>query len=158
MGALASKLEACPKHQLSLLGLGELASLAGVLLGEQGSGLRRLDLLGSGLRRLRPSFRVMQLSHKSKLQGKQANLENKSEARNQVNLEKLMPRFRNSWKPVAPGRPQPPHHWAAGTTTRTLNKVENVLNNQYMIERINRLDLKEIRMCSEHTCRTCFIN
>ena len=89
MGALASKLEACPKHQLSLLGLGELASLAEVLLGEQGSGLRRLDWLGSGLRRLRPSFRVMQLSHKSKLQGKQANLENKSEARNQVNLEKI---------------------------------------------------------------------
>ena len=79
MVAAGPKLEACPKHQLSLLGLGELASLAGVLLGE----------LGSGLRRLRPSFRVMQLSHKSKLQGKQANLENKSEARNQVNLEKI---------------------------------------------------------------------
>ena len=142
MGALAPKLEACPKHQLSLLGLGELASLAGVLLGEQGSGLtwlrlgglgsglRRLDLLGSGLRRLRPSFRVMQLSHKSKPQGKQANLENKSEARNQVNLEKLRPRFRNSLKPVAPGRPQPPHHWAAGTTASTLNKVESILYNQ----------------------------
>ena len=132
MGALASKLEACPKHQLSLLGLGELASLAGVLLGEQGLGLKWLRLgsgLGSGLRRLRPSFRVMQLSHKSKLQGKQANLENKSEARNQVNLEKLRPRFRNSLKPVAPGRPQPTHHWAAGTTASTLDKVENILNN-----------------------------
>ena len=121
MGALAPKLEACPKHQLSLLGLGELASLAGVLLGEQGSGLAwlRHGGLGSGLRRLRPSFRVMQLSHKSKLQGKQANLEDKSEARNQVNLEKLRPRFRNSLKPVAPSRPQPSHHWAAGTTART---------------------------------------
>ena len=128
MGALASKLEACPKHQLSLLGLGVLDSLAGVLLGEHGSGLGRLDWLGSGLRRLRPSFRVMQLSHKSKLQGKQANLENKSEARNQVNLEKLRP-FRNSLKPVAPGRPKPPHHWAAGTTARALNKIENTLNN-----------------------------
>ena len=129
MGALASKLEACPKHQLSLLGLGVLDSLAGVLLGEHGSGLRRLDWLGSGLRRLRPSFRVMQLSHKSKLQGKQANLENKSEARNQVNLEKLRPRFRNSLKPVAPSRLKPPHHWAAGTTASTLDKVENILNN-----------------------------
>ena len=131
MGAAGPKLEACPKHQLFLLGLGELASLAEVLLGEQGSGLRRL----------RPSFRVMQLSHKSKLQGKQANLENKSEARTQVNLEKLRPRFKNSLKPVAPSRPQPPYHRAAGTTTRTLNKVENIFNNQYMIERINRLDL-----------------
>ena len=132
MGAAGPKLEACPKHQLSLLGLGVLDSLAGVLLGEQGSGLTwlRLGGLGSGLRRLRPSFRVMQLSHKSKLQGKQANLENKSEARNQVNLEKLRPRFRNSLKPVAPSRPQPPHHWAAGTTARTLDKVENILNNQ----------------------------
>ena len=91
MGAAGPKFEACPKHQLSLLGLGELVSLAGVLLGEQGSGLKwlRLGELGSGLRRLRPSFRVMQLSHKSKSQGKQANLENKSEARIQVNLEKI---------------------------------------------------------------------
>ena len=132
MGALVSKLEACPKHQLSLLGLGVLDSLVGVLFGEQGSGLTwlRLGELGSGLKRLRPSFRVMQLSHKSKLQGKQANLENKSEARNQVNLEKLRQRFRISLKPVAPSRPQPPYHRAAGTTVRTLNKVKNILNNQ----------------------------
>ena len=52
-------------HQLSLpLEQLLLVSLAGVLL-------------GSGLRRLRPSFRVRQLSHRSKLQRKQVNLKSR---------------------------------------------------------------------------------
>ena len=72
-----------PKHQLSLPLEQLLVSLAGVLLGKHQLSLPLEQLLlvslagvllGSGLRRLRPSFRVRQLSHRSKLHRKQVNL------------------------------------------------------------------------------------
>ena len=78
-----------PKHQLSL-GLELLVSLKGVLT------------LGSGLRRLRPSFLVMQLSHKSKLHGKQVNL--KSGIFSNYNFE-----------PVGSGGPESAHDRTGGT-------------------------------------------
>ena len=74
LGALLLSAAAGPKHQLSLLVLGlEQFSLTGVplpLAWENGS---------AWLRRLRPSFRVMQLSHKSKLHGKQVNLKKQAQ-------------------------------------------------------------------------------
>ena len=80
-----------PKNQLSL-GLEQLVSLKGVLpLWENGSGLRRL----------RPSFLVMQLSHKSKLHGKQENL--KSVISSNSNVE-----------PVGSGGPESAHDRTVG--------------------------------------------